>query len=77
VKGDSTVACIAAASIVAKVCRDALMVEADEAFPGYGLASNKGYASEGHIQAIRERGLTPLHRATFCRGFLQQQLFLP
>jgi ribonuclease HII len=75
VKGDSTVACIAAASIVAKVCRDALMVAADEAFPGYGFASNKGYASEEHIQAIREKGLTPFHRATFCRGFFQQQLF--
>ncbi|MDR1185241.1 MAG: ribonuclease HII [Coriobacteriales bacterium] len=75
VKGDSTIACIAAASIIAKVCRDALMVEADAVFPGYGLASNKGYASEEHIQAIREQGLTSLHRATFCRRFLQQQLF--
>jgi ribonuclease HII len=75
VKGDRTIACIAAASIVAKVCRDALMVEADAVFPGYGLASNKGYASEGHIQAIREQGLISLHRATFCHGFLQQQLF--
>jgi ribonuclease HII len=75
VKGDSTVACIAAASIVAKVCRDALMVAADASFPSYGFASNKGYASPGHIAAIRQRGLTPLHRATFCENFLQQKLF--
>jgi ribonuclease HII len=75
VKGDSTIACIAAASIVAKVCRDALMVEADASYPGYGFASNKGYASAKHIQAIQEQGLTTLHRATFCHGFFQQQLF--
>jgi ribonuclease HII len=75
VKGDSKVACIAAASIVAKVCRDALMTEADADFPGYGFASNKGYASAEHIKTIQEKGLTPLHRATFCQGFFQQRLF--
>ena len=75
VKGDSKVACIAAASIVAKVTRDALMVVADSEFCGYGFASNKGYASAGHIQAIRERGLCAIHRTSFCGNFLQQQLF--
>jgi ribonuclease HII len=75
VKGDATVACIAAASIVAKVTRDALMVAADAQFPGYGFAANKGYASAEHIAAIRTRGLSPLHRASFCRNFCQQQLF--
>jgi ribonuclease HII len=75
VKGDSSVACIAAASIVAKVCRDALMVERDADFPDFGFASNKGYASRDHIQAIQEHGLSPIHRVTFCENFLQQQLF--
>ena len=75
VKGDGRVACIAAASIVAKVARDALMVAADAEYPGYELASNKGYASSQHIQAIREKGLSSFHRASFCQGFLQQQLF--
>jgi ribonuclease HII len=75
VKGDAKVACIAAASIVAKVTRDALMVEADALYPGYGFASNKGYAAPGHIEAIREKGLTPFHRESFCRNFFQQSLF--
>ncbi|MCL1847448.1 MAG: ribonuclease HII [Coriobacteriia bacterium] len=75
VKGDSKVACIAAASIVAKVTRDALMVAADGEFCGYGFASNKGYASAAHIQAIKERGLCAIHRTSFCGNFLQQQLF--
>lgn len=75
VKGDSSVACIAAASIVAKVRRDALMVAAEAEFPGYGFAANKGYASADHIAAIREQGLSPLHRASFCKNFLQQKLF--
>ena len=75
VKGDGKIACIAAASILAKVTRDALMVLADATYPGYGFASNKGYASAEHIKAIRDKGLTEFHRSSFCRNFLQQQLF--
>jgi len=75
VKGDSKVACIAAASILAKVTRDLIMVAADEKYPGYGLAANKGYASAEHIQAIRDKGLTAFHRSSFCHNFIQQQLF--
>jgi ribonuclease HII len=75
IKGDAKVACIAAASIVAKVTRDALMVEADALYPGYGFASNKGYAAPDHIKAIQEQGLTPFHRESFCQNFLQQSLF--
>lgn len=71
VKGDARVACIACASIVAKVARDALMVAYDEEYPGYHLAESKGYASADHIAAIRERGLTPLHRVSFCGNFLE------
>ena len=71
VKGDAKVACIAAASIVAKVTRDSLMVELDQAYPGYHLAESKGYASPEHIAAIRERGLSSVHRASFCQNFLE------
>lgn len=71
VKGDARVACIAAASIVAKVTRDDLMIELDSQYPGYHLAESKGYASPEHIAAIREHGLTPIHRASFCQNFLE------
>ncbi|MBE6469504.1 MAG: ribonuclease HII [Coriobacteriaceae bacterium] len=71
VHGDATVAAIAAASIVAKVTRDELMVELDAEYPGYHLAQSKGYASPEHIAAIRERGLTPVHRVSFCGNFLE------
>jgi ribonuclease HII len=74
VKGDAKVACIAAASIVAKVARDALMREADADYPGYGLADNKGYASKEHIAAIRAMGTSAFHRVSFCQGFFQEQL---
>lgn len=70
VKGDARVASIAAASIVAKVTRDSIMVAYDAEYPGYHLAESKGYASPEHIAAIRERGLTPIHRASFCGNFL-------
>ncbi|MCR5846069.1 MAG: ribonuclease HII [bacterium] len=75
VKGDGKVACIAAASIVAKVTRDRIMVEADKRYPGYGFADSKGYGSAKHIEAIKELGLTDFHRKTFCSGFMQESLF--
>ena len=71
VHGDARVACIAAASIVAKVTRDQMMVELDEVYPGYHLAASKGYASAEHIQAIKEKGLSPIHRVSFCGNFLE------
>lgn len=71
VKGDARVACIAAASIVAKVARDALMVSYDAEYPGYHLARCKGYGSAEHIAAIRELGPTPLHRISFCGNFME------
>lgn len=73
VKGDGRIACIAAASIVAKVTRDAMMVELDGEYPGYHLAASKGYASPDHIAAIRERGCSPIHRTTFCGNFVETQ----
>lgn len=72
VKGDARVAAIAAASIVAKVTRDQLMCDLDAEYPGYHLAQCKGYGSAEHINAIKEKGLTPIHRASFCGGFLNQ-----
>lgn len=71
VKGDARVACIAAASIVAKVTRDAMMEAYAEDYPLYHLDACKGYASAEHIAAIRENGLCPLHRASFCGNFLE------
>lgn len=70
VKGDARVAAIAAASIVAKVARDALMVAYAEDYPQYGWESCKGYGSAEHIEAIRTYGLSPLHRVSFCGNFV-------
>ena len=75
IKGDGKCASIAAASIVAKVERDALMRRYDEKYPEYGFADNKGYASPAHIDAIKRVGLSPIHRASFCTAFTQQSLF--
>ena len=72
VKGDARCASIAAASVIAKVERDALMVEYDQVYPGYDLASSKGYGSAAHRRAIAEKGLTPIHRASYCKNFTQE-----
>lgn len=65
IKGDARVAAIAAASIVAKVERDALMKRYDAEYPGYGLACHKGYATPAHLEALLRLGPTPLHRRSF------------
>jgi len=65
VKGDAKSLSIAAASIVAKVTRDRLMVEADMRFPGYGLAKHKGYPTAAHMAALERLGPTPIHRWSF------------
>lgn len=70
IKGDAKSASIAAASIVAKVTRDRLMVDYDKVFPGYGFSSNKGYGSADHIKALKEIGPSPIHRATFIKNFI-------
>ena len=70
IKGDAKSASIAAASIVAKVYRDRLMVKYDETYPGYGFADNKGYGSQAHIEAIKKFGPTPIHRMSFIQNFL-------
>ncbi len=75
VKGDGKCASIAAASIVAKVERDALMCRYAEQYPEYGFEACKGYASPAHIEAIRRYGLCPIHRVSFCHAFVQESLF--
>ncbi len=75
VHGDARCASIAAASLIAKVSRDTLMIGYDEVYPGYDFASSKGYGSARHRQAIQEKGLTPIHRVSFCQNFLQETLF--
>jgi ribonuclease HII len=65
VRGDSRVAAISAASIIAKVTRDREMIELDACYPGYGLAQHKGYPSKAHLQALEALGPTPQHRYSF------------
>jgi ribonuclease HII len=65
IHGDALSASIAAASIIAKVERDRMVVEWDPVFPAYGLASNKGYSTPRHLAALREHGPSPLHRQSF------------
>ena len=65
VKGDSRSLSIAAASIIAKVTRDRLMVEADARYPGYGLAGHKGYPTKAHMETVRDLGPSPIHRFSF------------
>ncbi len=65
VKGDSRVAAISAASILAKVVRDREMVELDKQYPGYGLADHKGYPTKVHMDALDKLGVTPIHRTSY------------
>jgi ribonuclease HII len=65
IKGDTLSASIAAASIIAKTTRDAQMIELDQQYPGYGLASHKGYPTPAHYRALNELGPLPIHRRSF------------
>ena len=65
VQGDGRSISIAAASVLAKVFRDHLLVELDAVYPGYGLARHKGYCVAEHLEALRRLGPTPLHRKSF------------
>jgi ribonuclease HII len=75
IRGDSRSASIAAASIVAKVTRDRLMLEADLRFPEYGFGRHKGYPTPEHLAALRKHGPCPIHRRTFHGVWSQGELF--
>jgi ribonuclease HII len=69
IKGDAKSISIGAASIIAKVTRDRLMVEYDKVLPEYDFASNKGYGSHTHIEALKKYGPSPIHRVSFIKNF--------
>jgi ribonuclease HII len=70
IKGDALSISIAAASIVAKVTRDRLIVELDNKYPEYGFAKHKGYGTPDHIEAINKYGICPIHRVSFTKNFV-------
>ncbi|MGH7949372.1 MAG: ribonuclease HII [Candidatus Binataceae bacterium] len=76
VGGDRKSFCIAAASIVAKVTRDAIMLELDARYPEYGFARHKGYCTEDHLHALRRHGPSPIHRQSFAPVARWRQLEL-
>ncbi|MBQ1935725.1 MAG: ribonuclease HII, partial [Clostridia bacterium] len=71
VKGDSKVASIAAASVIAKVTRDRLMDEYDAIYPQYGFKKHKGYPTKEHMEAVRTYGPCPIHRRSFLKKILE------
>lgn len=73
IKGDANSFSIAAASIVAKVLRDKIMIDLHDDFPAYNWAKNKGYPTKEHIAAIKAKGTTPFHRKSFLRNILGEQ----
>lgn len=73
IKGDSLSASIAAASILAKVSRDRVMMELDRTYPQYGFAKHKGYGTKAHYGAIDQFGPSPVHRATFLKKYYAQE----
>ncbi|MBT3317978.1 ribonuclease HII [bacterium] len=77
IKGDAKSACIAAASIIAKVTRDRIMLEMHKRYPEYGFDENKGYGAQSHMDALKKYGATPIHRKTYrpVADLLQGSLF--
>lgn len=77
VKGDAKSACIAAASIIAKVTRDRIMLEMHKRYPEYGFDENKGYGAQSHMDALNKNGAIPIHRKTYrpVADLLQGSLF--
>lgn len=73
VKGDSVSASVAAASILAKVTRDRYMKELDERYPEFNFASNKGYGTAQHTEALKKYGVTPEHRRFFLRNLIKKE----
>ncbi len=71
IKGDAKSVSIAAASIIAKVTRDHLMLDYDEKYPAYGFAKNKGYGTKVHIEALKQYGPCEIHRRSFIKNFVE------
>lgn len=71
VSGDAKSESIAAASIIAKVTRDRMLIEFDKKYPEYGFAKHKGYGTKSHIEAIQKYGLKDIHRPSFCKKFVK------
>ena len=71
IKGDAKVLAVAAASIIAKVTRDRMMVEYAQEFPVYGFEKNKGYGTRQHYEGIDSRGICPIHRKTFLKKYFE------
>jgi len=72
IKGDAKSLTIGAASIIAKVTRDRMMIEYAELFPEYGFEKHKGYGTAAHIQALKEYGPCPIHRRSFIKNFVKE-----
>jgi ribonuclease HII len=72
IKADQDCVSVAAASVLAKVTRDNLMVEISQTYPQYALASNKGYASADHIKGLKEHGPCPIHRLSWLTKILAE-----
>lgn len=72
IKGDEKIACIAAASIIAKVTRDRMMVEYETTYPGYDFSGNKGYGTKKHYSGLDNYGITPIHRMSFLKKYQSQ-----
>lgn len=68
IKGDANILAIAAASIIAKVTRDRMMVEYDDKYPGYAFAKNKGYGTKAHYEGLHAQGMCPIHRRSFLKN---------
>lgn len=71
ISGDAKSESIAAASIIAKVTRDRMLIKWDKEYPEYGFAKHKGYGTKMHTEAIAKYGLTPIHRPSFCKKFVK------
>lgn len=75
IKGDSKCASISAASILAKVARDSYMRDISSDYPQYDFAENKGYGTASHIEAVKQYGISNMHRKSFCSAMMQETLF--
>ncbi|MBR3290129.1 MAG: ribonuclease HII [Clostridia bacterium] len=73
IKGDATSASVAAASVLAKVSRDRVLRDLDRQYPQYGFAKHKGYGTAAHFEALRQYGLSPVHRRSFLKKFLGEE----